>query len=132
MKKLLFIVVISFFIININKSVDYSESIDLYFGENNKKYTYRYNDTNIKNILEDIEDNILINNHHIQNILVKANSVNLDLNNLEISNFNDLCSLLKTIRMYSKEKIYIKLSNNKKINKWIFKIKDIYDIIIMR
>lgn len=141
MKKIIFMLIIIILIIIISIKVNYKINISIYFGNNNSssKYIYRYYDTRIEDIIEDIDNNITINNKNIQNILVKANNIYLDLNELYLSkNFiYDIESLIIKIRSFSKEKIIIILRNNDNavdndINKWIFEIKDKYDIIIKR
>jgi len=111
----------------------------MYFGNNKNDYNYFYNDTRIKDILIDIDNNIKIKDKYIQNILVKANYIYIDLNNLVLNynSINEIEKLFNKIRLFSKEKIIVILSNNnevlaKSINNRIFKIKDKYDIIIKR
>ena len=140
MKKIIICFLIVFTIICIyiykNKKID----IVFYIGNNGyNKYTYNYIDTKIEDIIDDIDDNILISDRNIQNILVKANKIYFNLNDLILNknSFNKVELLLKKLRIYSKEKIFVILrkDNNAfayKINRWIFKLKDKYDIIITR
>lgn len=140
MKKIIICFLIVFTIICIyiykNKKID----IVFYIGNNGyNKYKYNYIDTKIEDIIDDIDDNILISDRNIQNILVKANKIYFNLNDLILNknSFNKVELLLKKLRIYSKEKIFVILrkDNNAfayKINRWIFKLKDKYDIIITR
>ena len=57
----------------------------------------------------------------------------LDLKELNINknNLDELNNLLALIRSYTKERIYIINNNDTLTKRWIFKIKDKYDIIIL-
>lgn len=139
MKKIFFCLLIFIIIVIIGIKVNYKSNIILYFGNNKNDYNYFYNDTRIKDILIDIDNNIKIKDKYIQNILVKANYIYIDLNNLVLNynSINEIEKLFNKIRLFSKEKIIVILSNNnevlaKSINNRIFKIKDKYDIIIKR
>lgn len=140
MKKILFCVFILVVIFIIGYKVKYKSNIILSFGNNNiGNYNYYYNDTRIKDILYDIDNNIKIKDKYIQNILVRSKYIYINLNNLVINTniIKDLELLFKLIRKYTKEKIVIiPLTNgeviHKSVNNWIFKNKDKYDIIIER
>lgn len=139
MKKILFIILITIIVIIISIMVNYKTDYNIYFGDYNNKYVYKYNDTRIEDIIDDIENNIKIKDKYIQNLLVKSNNIYINLNNLYISNHTNMNieELLITIRKYSKEKIIVILRNedkiiDKTINNMIFKIREKYDIIIMR
>ena len=139
MKKILFIILITIIVIIISIMVNYKTDYNIYFGDYNNKYVYKYNDTRIEDIIDDIENNIKIKDKYIQNLLVKSNNIYINLNNLYISNHTNMNieELLITIRKYSKEKIIVILRNedkiiDKTINNMIFKIREKYDILIMR
>ncbi len=140
MKKILFLISIVIIIITISIKVNYRAHISLSFGNNIKSnYIYYYDDTRFKDIISDIEKNIKLNNRHIQNILVRADNIYLDLNNIEVTknDIYDLNNLLAYLRSFTKENIIIILkkeeySSNNLINNWIFKIKNKYDIMIKR
>ncbi len=140
MRKILFIIIIIISVITIYIFKNKKNNIEFYIGNNeHNKYVYKYIDTKIEDIIDDINDNILINDRYIQNILIKSNTIYFDLNNLVLNknSFNQIEILLSKIRLYSKEKIIIILRKengiiDNKINNWILKIKDKYDIIIKR
>ncbi len=141
MKKILFVIIIGFIIIIIGTRVKYNSDISLYFGNTNNSYKYKYDyfDTRVIDIINAIDNNIIINSKTIQNILVKSNVIYLDLNGIYISKdfIYDIEKLLIKIRYFTKEKLIIILRKensffDKNINKWIFEIKEKYDIIIKR
>lgn len=141
MKKIIFCIIIIISIIYIYIFKNKKSNIEFFIGNNvHNKYVYSYIDTKIEDIIDDIDDNIVINDRTIQNILIKSNNIYLDLNNLILNknSFNQIDILLKKIRLYSKEKIIVILrkdnkdSIDNKMNNWIFKLKDKYDIIIKR
>lgn len=132
MKKIIFVIVIVLTIILISVKINYHSNIDLYFGNNNSKYVYKYNNTRITDIISDIKSNIIINDKYIQNLLVKSNHIYIDLKGLEIYSLDDIDDLFKTVRYYTKEKVYVHLYKDKRVNNRIFKIKDDYDIMIVR
>lgn len=140
MKKLLFITIIVIVIITISIKVNYKAHITLVFGNNmSGNYIYKYQDTRISDIVSDITDNIKIHDRYIQNLLVKADAIYIDLNDLDINknNVKSLNDLLNIIRIYTKEKVIIILREEKNntdtiINRWISQISDKYDIIIKR
>ena len=140
MKKILFIIIIVSIVITIYVFKNKKSNIEFYIGNNeHNKYVYNYIDTKIEDIIDDINDNILINDRYIQNILIKSNTIYFDLNDLVLNqnSFNQIELLLSKIRLYSKEKIIIipRKENSiidSKMNNWIFKLKDKYDIIIKR
>ena len=92
---------------------------------NLEKYiSYEKEDIRITDLIRDIDDNKEIDHKKIQNILVKADLITLSIGNNEINYkiktakvselydyidevLNDLEKLLKQIRFYSKEKIYL-------------------------
>ena len=140
MRKLLFIVTIGISVITIYILKNKQTNIEFYIGNNeHNKYVYNYIDTKIEDIIDDINDNVLINDRYIQNILIKSKTIYFNLNELILNknSFNQIEILLSKIRLYSKEKIIIILRKensiiDNKMNNWIFKLKDKYDIIIKR
>lgn len=132
MKKIIFMITIVLTIILISIKINYHSNIDLYFGNTSSKYVYKYDNTRITDITSDIRKNITINNKTIQNLLVKSNHIYIDFKQLEVYHLNDIDELFKVIRYYTKENIYVYLNKDKKVNSRIFKIKDTYDIIIVR
>ncbi len=140
MKKIIFCLIILALIIIISMKVNYKSDINLYMGDYyENEYVYRYKDTRVEDIIRDIDDNIVIKNKHIQNLLVKANNIYFDLNDLYLNKYSIgyINELLYKLRVYSKENIIIILRKgntiiDKNINSWIFQLKDKYDIIIKR
>ncbi len=140
MKKILFCLTILILVIVISMKVNYKDHIIFSFGNNiNSNYKYYYSDTRIDDIIDDIDKNILINDRYIQNILVKADYIYLDLNGLILNSQSviNIETLLEKIRSYTKEKMIVILrkeesSIDKAINKWIFKLTDKYDIMVKR
>lgn len=89
-----------------------------------KYVNYQKKDLRVTDLIRDINDNIEINGKNIQNILIKADIITLSIGNNEIEykiktskitdlyNYvdeviSDIEELLKLIRIYSKEKIYL-------------------------
>lgn len=144
MKKILFVILVLIFIVLIFMTNNYQSNIVMTFGNNkNSNYVYKYNDTRIIDIINDINNNIKIHDRNIQNILVKADTIYIDLNGLDINIYKilkeieNIENLIITIRRYSKENIVIQLLNddnniNNFINRRIFNIKKKYGIIIKR
>ncbi len=134
MKKIIFLLIILIIIIVISIKVNYKAHITLSFGNNiSSTYVYKYQDTRLIDIINDIKNNIKIRDRYIQNILVRADMIYLDLKELNINknNLDELNNLLALIRSYTKERIYIINNNDILTKRWIFKIKDKYDIIIL-
>jgi len=145
MKKIVFVFFIFFSIYVLNYKYSKQPNLVLSFGNIDAEYNYKYNDTRITDIINDINNNKKINNRPIQNILIKATYIYIDLNNLIkcnnynscIKNIDDLEMLIALIRKYSKEKIIIKyLASNNDIDdytnqKIMVRFKK-YDIIYMR
>lgn len=140
MKKILFCITILILVIVISLKVNYRSHIIFSLGNNiNSDYRYYYNDTRVEDIIDDIDNNILVNDRHIQNLLVKADFIYLDLNELTLNSQSviNIEILLEKIRSYTKEQVIVILrkeesSIDKSINKWIFKLTDKYDIMIKR
>lgn len=140
MRKILFCITILILVIFISLKVNYKDHIIFSLGNNiNSDYKYYYSDTRIEDIIDDIEKNILISDRYIQNILVKAECIYLDLNNLMLNNQSiiNIETLIAKIRSYTKEDVVVILRNeestkDKSINNWIFKLADKYDIMIKR
>ena len=140
MKKILFCIFIVLSILGIYFKFNIKETSTLCFSSNKKcNFNYLYRDTRIEDIINDIENNITINGKTILNILVKSKYIYIDLNNLYINknSYINIDKLFSTIRKYTKENIVVLLSKKNNIdtnslNKWIFKLRDKYDIIIER
>ena len=140
MKKIIFYFMIFVCIILIYFKFNIREDISLCFGNDIKcNYNYNYNDIRIDDIIRDINNNIRIRNRSIQNLIIKSNSIYIDLNNLYLNknSFGDINKFFDVIRKFSKEKVFVILRSDndimsKDINIWIFKISKKYDIIVMR
>ena len=140
MKKIIFCLTILIIVFFIGVKVNYRSNINFYMGDDYKsEYVYRYKDTRVEDIIRDIDDNIVINGKHIQNLLIRANNIYINLNDLYLNKYSIgyINELLYKLRTYSKENIIIILRNGntiieKKINSWIFQLKDKYDIIVER
>lgn len=145
MKKILIIllVIISIFAIYIFTSKKHNMTFAI--GLTNSDINYNPESYKITDIIIDIENNIDIDGYAIQNLLVRSNNITINLNKYIklkdyetiISQLSDLETLLKLIRKYSKEKITIKLLEEKNIlyeyaNKKIILLSEKYDIIILR
>lgn len=147
---------------NIDTTNTSTYSKDIYYKYKNKhnleKYVnLKFKDYRTTDLINDINNNKKINDHYIQNILIKADVLTLNVGTNDInykinSNKEDLYEytdqvlediekLLKLIRIYDKEKIYlIGLKNTKGIsydeyfkytNKVIKSICDEYNIIFI-
>ena len=140
MKKILFCIFIIVSVVYIYFNFNIKETSTLCFSSNKKcNFNYFYNDTRIEDIINDIDNNITINGKTILNILVKSKYIYIDLNNLYINknSYKNIDKLFARIRKYTKENIVVILNKNNTIstnnmNKWIFKLRDKYDIIIKR
>ena len=140
MKKILFCIFIIISVLIIYFKCNIKETSTLCFSNVKKcNYNYFYKDTRIEDILYDIDNNITINGKTILNILVKSKYIYIDLNNLYLNknSYTNIDRLLSLIRKYTKEKIVVILSKKNDIstnnmNKWIFKLREKYDIIITR
>ena len=140
MKKILFCIFIIVSVIYIYFKFNTKETSTLCFSSSKKcNFNYFYKDTRLEDIIYDIDNNITINGKTILNILVKSKYIYIDLNNLYINknSYKNIDKLFARIRKYTKEKIIIILNKSNTIstnsmNKWIFKIRDKYDIIIER
>lgn len=140
MKKILFCAFIILIVLYIYFEFSKQQPLSFCFSNTIKcDYNYKYKDTRLEDIIYDIEKNKLITGKHIQNLFVKSSTIYLDLNNLYLNknSFSYINNLLEILRLYSKEKIVVILSNENNItanniNKWIFKLKEKYDIIISR
>ena len=145
MKKIILVFFVFFTIYALNYKYSKQPNLVLSFGSIDAEYNYKYNDTRITDIINDINNNKKINNRPIQNILIKATYIYIDLNNLIkcdnynscVKNIDDLEILIALIRKYSKEKIIIKyLDSSNDIDtftnqKIMVRLKK-YDIIYMR
>ena len=146
MKRIINIFIIIVLIITIYNKFSYQKPLVFSIGNNiNGNYIYRYDNTRITDLINDIKNNKKINNRNIQNILIKSSTIYLDLNNLincdnyncTYTNISDLEKLLILIRLYSKERIIIRLLNNQNdinnyTNEKVMILAKKYDIITMR
>jgi hypothetical protein len=146
MKRIINITLFFYLVIFVYNKYSKQDRLVLTFSNQiNGNYVYNYHDTRITDIKNDILRNVQINNKNIQFLLVKASEIYLDLNDLVINddynaiveNMTDLDELLSLMRKYSKEKIIIKLLEEKNdkniyINKKVKLTSQKYDIIIMR
>ena len=145
MKKILLFLLISLSIYHLYNRYSKQPNLVLSFGDIKAEYNYKYDDTRITDIINDIKINKKIDNKHIQNLLVKASYIYIDLNGLikcnnykgVLENVNDLEKLIVLIKKYSKEKITIKLLNNNDdiheyANQKLMVYLKKYDIIFMR
>lgn len=146
MKRIISIVIIIYLIIFIYNKYNYQKPLIFSISNTiNGNYVYKYNNTRVTDIINDIKYNKKINNRNIQNILVKSSTIYLDLNNLiECSNYDcvyincsDIEELLIIMRKYSKERIIIRLLSQENeyanyINEKVMILAKKYDIITMR
>ena len=145
MKKILFIIFVFMSVLIIYMKYSTQKKLILSFGNINAEYNYTYDDTRITDIINFINNNGKIKNRNIQNILIKATYVYIDLNDLikcdnyqiAINNINDLEKLVALIRKYCKEKIVIKfIEDNDNLSTYVNEKVMItlkkYDIIFMR
>ena len=146
MKRIINVSIIIFLIIVIYNKYSYQKPLILSFGNTiNGNYIYKYNDTRVTDIINDIKNNAKIDNRYIQNILVKSSTIYLDLNNLincsdydcTYTNIADLEILINLIRRYSKERIIIRLLSQENeladyTNEKVMILAKNYDIITMR
>ena len=145
MKKIFFVLVIIATIYFIDYKFNKKSNLVLSFGTMKANYNYRYSDTKITDIINDISNNIEIKSRKIQNILIKASAIYINLNGIfNYNNFDNMLvnvlefeKLIKLIRKYSKEKIYVNLLkeendiSNYANEKLMLKLKK-YDIIFLR
>ena len=146
MKRIINVFIIIVLIITIYNKFSYQKPLVFSLGNTiNGNYIYKYNNTRVTDIINDIKNNKIIDNRNIQNILVKSSTIYLDLNNLincdnyncTYTNISDLEKLLILIRLYSKERIIIRLLNNQNTinnytNEKVMILAKKYDIITMR
>ena len=146
MKRIINIVIVFYLIVFIYNHFSHQKELSFSIGNAiNANYIYKYNDTKVTDIINDINNNIKINNRYIQNILVKSSIIYIDLNDLIncnsysclYTNIADLEILMSLIRKYSKEKIIIKLLSNSNeytnyMNEKVMILAQKYDIIAMR
>ena len=146
MKRIINFFIVIFLVISIYNKYSYQKPLTLSFGNTiNGNYIYKYNNTRVTDIINEINNNHKIDNRNIQNILIKATTIYIDLNELIIcndynctySNVKDLEKLISIIRKYCKEKIIIRLLSNENevnnyINQKVMILTKNYDIITMR
>lgn len=146
MKKLLFVFILTILIMIIYNNYSKQKRLTLTFGDGYyENYNYVYNDTKITDLINDIKYNKKIENRYIQNILIKASTIYLNLNNLFnyedyekiMVSIEDLENLIVLLRKYCKEQIIIKLIEGESeysyyANKKIRLSLEKYDIIFVR
>ena len=145
MRKIFFVVFI-LILISIIYFCTYKKSTILFsIGNLNGDISYVPEYTRITDIIIDIENNINVDGNKIQNLLVKAFRIELDLANyVKFENYNDVITgmndvedLIINIKKYTKEKIMINLLEEKNIlyeyaNKKILLLAKKYGIMILR
>lgn len=146
MKKLLFVFILTILIMIIYNNYSKQKRLILTFGDGYYgNYNYVYNDTKITDLINDIKYNKKIENRYIQNVLIKASTIYLNLNNLFnyedyekiMVSIEDLENLIVLLRKYCKEQIIIKLIEGESeysyyANKKIRLSLEKYDIIFVR
>ena len=145
MRKIFFVVFI-LILISVIYFCTYKKSTILFsIGNLNGDISFVPEYTRITDIIIDIENNINVDGNKIQNLLVKAFRIELDLTNyVKFENYNDVIigmndveDLIINIKKYTKEKIMINLLEEKNIlyeyaNKKILLLAKKYDIMILR
>ena len=145
MRKIFFVVFI-LILISVIYFCTYKKSTILFsIGNLNGDISYVPEYTRITDIIIDIENNINVDGNKIQNLLVKAFRIELDLANyVKFENYNDVITgmndvedLIINIKKYTKEKIMINLLEEKNIlyessNKKILLLAKKYGIMILR
>lgn len=145
MRKIFFVVFI-LILISVIYFCTYKKSTILFsIGNLNGDISYVPEYTRITDIIIDIENNINVDGNKIQNLLVKAFRIELDLTNyVKFENYNDVITgindvedLIINIKKYTKEKIMINLLEEKNIlyeyaNKKILLLAKKYGIMILR
>lgn len=145
MKKIFLILVVLILIPIIYLMAYHKENFIFSIGNNEGDISYIPKYSRITDIIIDIENNININDYKIQNLLVKSTTITVDINkyvNLKdydsvMNEIKNLENLIVTIKKYTKEKIYIKLLEEKNIlyeyaNKKILLLIEKYDIMYVR
>ena len=145
MKKIILFLLVPLSIYIIYNKYSKQSELVLSFGNIDAEYNYKYNNTRITDLITDIKSNKKINNRNIQNLLVKASYIYIDLNELincnsyhnALINIKDFEDFIILIRKYSKEQIEIKLLLEKSdideyINQKLMVYLEKYDIIFMR
>lgn len=145
MRKIFFVAFI-LILISVIYFCTYKKSTILFsIGNLNGDISYVPEYTRITDIIIDIENNINVDGNKIQNLLVKAFRIELDLTNyVKFENYNDVITgindvedLIINIKKYTKEKIMINLLEEKNIlyeyaNKKILLLAKKYGIMILR
>ena len=145
MRKIFFVVFI-LILISVIYFCTYKKSTILFsIGNLNGDISYVPEYIRITDIIIDIENNINVDGNKIQNLLVKAFRIELDLANyVKFENYNDVITgmndvedLIINIKKYTKEKIMINLLEEKNIlyeyaNKKILLLAKKYGIMILR
>lgn len=145
MKKILLLIFIIILIILIYVFTNKKSNLIFSIGNDTGDINYTPNNYRVTDIILDIENNINIDGFDIQNLLVRATRINIDLSSFItlkdypsiLSQITDLETLLKLIRKYTKEEICILLLEEKNIlaeyaNKKIILLSKKYDIMVVR
>lgn len=136
MKKLFFILCIIIIIFFLYIKYSKQDNLIMSFGSSFKSdYFYDLNNKRLKDVIYDINDNIIINDKHIQNILIKSKTIYIDISDVyNINNdYNTLVEFLDIIRKYNKNTIILYVDKSIKYeDNQIFKFINNYDIIVKR
>jgi len=145
MKKIIIFFLITISIALIYKYTNKKETLIFSIGANFGHISYKMENARVTDIIIDIETNREINGRKIQNILVKATEVIIDLNQFihlnshvgVTSQLKDLKEAFALIRKYNKEKITVKLLDEqgdlaRYANQKISILAGEYDIMVTR
>lgn len=145
MKKIFLLMVIILLVLLIYILAYKNKKLSFAIGDNNSDINYNPSDYRITDIIIDIENNINIGNYKIQHLLVKATTININLDKYIsskdyqsiIKQIDDLECLYKLLKIYSKEEIKVKLLKGKNdlinyANRKIIVLSKKYDIMIVR
>ena len=95
MKRIINVFIIIVLIITIYNKFSYQKPLVFSLGNTiNGNYIYKYNNTRVTDIINDIKNNKIIDNRNIQNILVKSSTIYLDLNSSLLYILNILLILI--------------------------------------
>lgn len=145
MKKIFLLILLFLSVIIIYVFANKKQKLVFSIGIENGDINYVPTDYRITDIIIDIENNININGYDIQNLLVRSTIIYIDLNEYFylrdyqaiLEQIEDLETLFKLMRKYTKEKIYILLLDEVDIlseytNKKIILLSKKYDIMVVR
>ena len=145
MKKIIYLVVVLGVIFYIYQINFHKESLFFSIGNQKGEIFYVKEDFRIPEVTLNIEQNKKINNKRMQQILIKASRIQLDMNTLfhlstyssVVTQIDDLEELLILMRKYCKERIEVVLLEEQSelaeyANKKISILCQKYDIILLR